>query len=150
MTDNKTFMDKGLEEIIREKGIEKPNYRKRKYKSSPNQKFEKKNPNFQKRHQEFVTEDLRNRIGGKYSVLITGIYLSTIYILIKVCSSAPQSPQTVAGSRNISEQCLQMVPGILYCLFDLYSFGFFAQKSPFFLIYHFLFNLVNSFCKRAV
>ena len=89
MTDNKTFMDKGLEEIIREKGIEKPNYRKRKYKSSPNQKFEKKNPNFQKRHQEFVTEDLRNRIGGKYSVLITGIYLSTIYILIKVCSSAP-------------------------------------------------------------
>ena len=40
--------------------------------------------------------------------------------------------------------------GILYCLFDLYGFRFFAQKSPFFLIYHFFFNLVNSFCKRAV
>ena len=74
MTDSKTFMDKGLEEIIREKGIEKPNFRKRKYRSSPNQKFENKNPNFQKRHQEVVTEDLRNRIGGKYSVLITGKY----------------------------------------------------------------------------
>ena len=80
MTDNKTFMDKGLEEMIREKGIEKPNSRKRKCRSSPNQKFEKKNPNFQKRHQEVVTEDLRNRIGGKYSVLITGKYISIIYI----------------------------------------------------------------------
>jgi len=79
MADNKTFMDKGLEEIILEKGIEKPNSRKRKYRSSPNgQKFVKKNPNFQKRNLEAVTEDLRNRIGGKYSVLITGLARSVV------------------------------------------------------------------------
>ena len=41
-------------------------------------------------------------------------------------------------------------PDVLYSLFDFYGYGFFLQKTPFSFIYHFDFNLVNSFSRRTV
>merc|ERR1711874_204193 len=64
------LIDKSLEEIIRVKGIENPYSRKRKKQSPPNRKSPKKNPYSQKR---LKTEDLRNRIGTKCSVMISGL-----------------------------------------------------------------------------
>jgi len=64
------LIDKSLEEIIRVKGIENPYSRKRKKQSPPNRKSPRKNSYSQKR---LKTEDLRNRIGTKCSVMISGL-----------------------------------------------------------------------------